>query len=473
MVNYYLAIDIGASSGRMILGFIDNQKIKIEEVHRFENKLTKVDDSLCWDYTKLFDEIIKGLRRCQELNKIPTYIGIDTWAVDFVLLDESGSLTSPMVSYRDDRTIDIDLEVELVISSKDLYERTGIQKQMFNTIYQLMAIKQKDAPALENAVNMLMVPDYFNYLLTGIAVAEYTNATSTNLVSKETRDWDRDLIRSLEIPETIFPNIMKPGTVLGDLKPEIVQAIGFNAEVVLPPTHDTASAILSVPSHEKDFVYLSSGTWSLLGTEIRQPIVSSRARELNFTNEGGYDGKLCFLKNIMGMWLIQSIRKELTLKMNRDISYNELADLAAVNRIDSTIDCNDARFFAPNSMLSEIETYLKETSQDLPQSIGEFAYMIYNSLAISYAKTIVELESLTGKRSDKLYVVGGGSQVELVNRLTAEKTGCTVYAGPIEATALGNLGAQMMASGELKDVSAFRDLIAQSFSIKTYQGGKV
>lgn len=470
MSNYYLAIDIGASSGRHILGSIENGEIQIEEIHRFENKLHQEDGYLCWDYSVLFDEILEGLRKAKTMGKVPSYIGIDTWAVDFVLLDGEDGLTTPMISYRDNRTKGLDEAVNRRISYRELYQRTGIQKQIFNSIYQLIAAKRDFETALDDAEAFLMVPDYFNYLLTGIQSVEYTNATSTGIVSIAENTWDDLLLEELGIPRRLFGEISEPGTILGPLQDEIVERIGYSAQVVLPATHDTASAIMAVPSLDENDVYISSGTWSLFGTETKTPIVTEEAFRLNFTNEGGYGNRICFLKNIMGMWLLQSIRRELEERDKTDYGFDQLAKLAMESSIESVIDCSDARYFAPESMIAEILSYLDETDQRKPATVGELAYIIYHSLALSYAKTLRELESITQLKYEKIYIVGGGAQAELLNQLTADKTKCTIFAGPVEATALGNLGVQMIASGELKDTLEFRKLIAKSFEIKVYKG---
>ncbi|MBR6395407.1 MAG: rhamnulokinase, partial [Lachnospiraceae bacterium] len=304
--KYYLAVDIGASSGRHILGCVENGKIKYEEVYRFENGPVKRNGHMCWEMDRLFNEIVNGMKACKGLGKIPVSMGIDTWGVDFVLLDKEDNIIGDTVCYRDERTAGIDSEVYKIIPEDKLYARTGIQKQIFNTIYQLMAIKEKEPENLAKAESFLMVPDYFNFLLTGVKKQEYTNATTGQLVDTNTKQWDRQLIKRLGLPAGIFKELSMPGTFVGRLLPEIQKRVGYDLDVILPGTHDTASAVLAVPMEKGDSVYISSGTWSLMGIERSEADCSERARECNFTNEGGYEGRFRFLKNIMGLWMIQS-----------------------------------------------------------------------------------------------------------------------------------------------------------------------
>ena len=311
MERYYLAIDIGASSGRHILGHVENGKILLEEVFRFDNRQIHQNGHDCWDMDNLWSGILNGLKACKKAGKIPEAVGIDTWAVDCVLLDADGNLIGDAVAYRDSRTDGADKIVESVISPAELYARTGIQKQMFNTIYQLTALRREHPEQLEKAASLLMIPDYFHFLLTGVKKQEYTNATSTNLVNARAKTWDTDIIRKLGFPEKLFGELSMPGTVVGELTPEIQKQIGFNATVILPATHDTGSAFLAVPAKDDNAVYLSSGTWSLLGVENSEPVTTEDSRLQNFTNEGGAWYRFRYLKNIMGLWMIQSIRREL------------------------------------------------------------------------------------------------------------------------------------------------------------------
>ena len=309
MAEYYLAVDIGASSGRHILGHVEDGKILLEEVYRFENGMEKKDGHLCWNVPHLFHEIKEGLKACRVAGKVPKSMGIDTWAVDYVLLDEADNVIGNTYGYRDGRTKGMDEEVYAIIPETELYARTGIQKQMFNTIYQLMAVKKQEPENMEKAVQLLMLPDYFHFLLTGNKLSEYTNATSTQLVSPETKQWDYELIERLGYKSSIFRPLHMPGTVVGSFTKEVEEEVGFSCEVVLPATHDTASAVISVPALTKDFLYISSGTWSLMGIENDHAICSEESRKRNFTNEGGYEYRFRYLKNIMGLWMIQNLRR--------------------------------------------------------------------------------------------------------------------------------------------------------------------
>lgn len=466
MAQYYLAIDIGASSGRHILGCLENGQIKLDEIHRFSNGMTQKDGRLIWDVEHLFEEIKTGMKKCAELGKIPFSVGIDTWAVDFVLLDAKGKRISDAVAYRDSRTEGMDEKVYECIPEAELYVRTGIQKQKFNTIYQLMALNCQEPELLIQAERMLLIPDYFHYLLTGKKVAEYTNASTTQLVSPQTKQWDMNLIGMLGYPEKIFPEIAVPGTCLGELTEAIQKEIGFNCNVVLPGTHDTASAVVAVPAgKDEDTLYISSGTWSLMGTELLEADCSKEACCRNFTNEGGYDYRFRFLKNIMGLWMIQSVKKEI----GENLSFGEICENAAKENIASRVDCNDDRFLAPQNMTKEVQEACRESGQQIPEGIAQVASVIYNSLADCYKECCEEIESLTGKRYDKIRIVGGGSNAEYLNELTAKASGKAVYAGPVEATAIGNLCAQMIAAGELNDLEDARTCVGQSFEIRQYQ----
>lgn len=465
MTTYYLAIDIGASSGRHILGHLENGKMVLEEIHRFSNGNVEKDGELTWDVDTLFAEVIAGMKKCKELGKIPVSVGIDTWAVDFVLLDENNQRIGNAVGYRDSGTTGMDEEVYRTIPLDELYARTGIQKQIFNTIYQLMAWKKRKPELFAKAKNMLMIPDYLHFLLSGVKATEYTNATTTQLVSPETKDWDFELIEKLGYPGKIFQKLVLPGTCLGGLTKEVKKLVGYDCNVVVPATHDTASAVIAVPAkEEKDFVYISSGTWSLMGTELTKADCSSESCACNLTNEGGYDYRFRYLKNIMGLWMIQSVKKEI----GQEKSFGEICEMAAECDIESLVDANDARFLAPQNMTEEIEKACQKTGQKVPETLAEVASVIYRSLAHCYGKTIKEIEQLTGKKFNGIHIVGGGSNAEYLNELTAKATGLTVYAGPTEATAIGNLSAQMIANGELKDLWDARSCIYDSFEIKVY-----
>lgn len=462
---YYLAIDIGASSGRHMLGHVENGQMILEEIHRFPNGMKEVDGEKVWDIDALFQEVVNGMKKCKELGKIPVSVGIDTWAVDFVLLDENDKRLGNAVAYRDSRTKGMDEVVYQKVSPDDLYATTGIQKQMFNSIYQLMALKVKRPEILEQAETFLMIPDYLNFLLSGVKAQEYTNATTTQLVNPATRDWDKERMELLGFPAKIFLPISEPGSTVGNLKKEIADEVGFDCKVVLPATHDTGSAVVAVPSNDKDVLYISSGTWSLMGTELTKANCGKSAMLHNFTNEGGYNKTYRFLKNIMGLWMIQSVKKEI----GEGLSFGEICDAAAKCTITSIVDANDDRFLAPDNMTKEVQKACEESGQQVPQGVDEVAAVIYNSLAVCYAKTLEELEEQSGCTYKNIHIVGGGANADYLNRLTAKYTGRTVITGPTEATAIGNLAVQMIAAGEVAGLSEARSLIYRSFEIKQYK----
>ena len=476
MGKYYLAIDIGASSGRHILGHLENGKMILEEIHRFPNGNIEKDGDLTWDIEGLFKEILTGMKKCKEAGKIPVSVGIDTWAVDIVLLDENDKRIGNAVGYRDNGTKGMDIKVYESIPEDELYARTGIQKQIFNTIYQLMSWKINKPEMYAKAKTMLMVPDYLHFLLSGVKATEYTNATTTQLVSPITKNWDLELIETLNYSPYLFQKVVLPGTCLGNLTEEVQREAGFDCKVVVPATHDTGSAVMAVPIQKKgnniqeqvtneNVLYISSGTWSLMGTELLEANCNPDSKTCNLTNEGGYDYRFRYLKNIMGLWMIQSIKKEI----GQGYSFSEICEMASNTDIPSIVDANDNRFLAPKNMTEEIKKACEESGQSVPKDLAEVAAVIYNSLAQCYGKTIEEIETLTGKCFDGIHIVGGGSNAEYLNELTAKVIGRTVYAGPTEATAIGNLSAQMIADGQLQDLVDARNCIFESFDIKVYQ----
>jgi rhamnulokinase len=465
-MNYYLAIDIGASSGRHILGSVENGKIKLEEIYRFENGISKIGNEYCWNIEQLFKDIKAGIKKCKEIGKIPTSIGIDTWAVDFVLLDENDEMLGNAVSYRDDRTEGMMEEAFKVIPKDMMYLYTGIQFQRFNTVYQLLSIKKSNPEMLEKAKTFLMVPDYLNFLLTGKKANEYTNASSTQLVNSFDRTWDTKMLEELGINKEIFQEIKLPKTSLGNLREELVDEFGFDMEVILPATHDTGSAFISSVCNDSDSIYLSSGTWSLIGVENRFPICVPQAMDYNFTNEGGIDYRYRFLKNIMGLWVIQEVRRNLDNKY----SFAELVDLARDHMdFSSIVDVDDDRFLKPDNMIEEIKKYCVETNQKAPEEVGEIALCVFNSLAHCYKKAVSNLEEIFEKEFKRINIFGGGCQNNLLNELVAKITEKEVLAGPVEATAIGNIVAQLISKNEFKDLSEARQAIKESFDIKVFK----
>ncbi len=450
----HLAIDIGASSGRHILGEVRDGKLQLQEVYRFENNLKTVDGHKIWNTENLVSQVKAGIKRCAEIGKIPDTVAIDTWAVDYVLLDGDGKELLPVYNYRDSRTESAVPDVEAVIPQDELYRLTGIQKQNFNTIYQLWCDKQSGK--LNRARTFLMIPEYLSYKLTGVAANEYTNASTTGMVNAATRSWDDSIISRLGYPKILFGKLNQPGTLLGSFSQEMQDYAGFNAQVVFAPSHDTASAVVASPLEENG-LYLSSGTWSLLGMENHEAITSERARQANFTNEGGMEYRYRFLKNYMGMWLFQNIRRNLS----KTYSYDDMMFMAEDSKYEKTFNVNDPRLVAPDNMIDAIQQVLGES---LP--LGDLLNSTYHSLAASYREAVEEIESITGKQAAAVHIVGGGCQDKYLNALTANYTGKPVTAGPVEATATGNLVAQLVYSGECADVDEARKLIRKSFSIQ-------
>lgn len=471
MGQYFLAVDIGASSGRHILGKAEDGKIALEEIYRFPNGMKNLDGTLCWDVEELWGHMVQGLKECGRLGKIPAAMGIDTWAVDYVLLDGEDKVTGKTVGYRDGRTQGMDEEVGRLVSPEELYGRTGIQKQIFNTIYQFMAVKKENPEYLEQAQTMLMIPDYLHYRLTGNKCQEYTNATTTQLVSPETKAWDYDLIERLGYPKKWFGDLSMPGTLVGELSEAVEKEVGFSCQVVLPGTHDTASAVAAVPSNEEDVLYISSGTWSLMGTERLEADCSETSREHNFTNEGGYAYRFRYLKNIMGLWMIQSVKKELA-RAGEDYSFAQLCQMAEEESIKSLVDCNDDCFLAPDSMTQAVKDFCGRSGQQVPETAAQLAAVIYRSLADCYKKTKAELEQATGKIYRQIHIVGGGANADFLNQLTADAAGCPVLAGPVEATAIGNLAVQMIRAGVYGSLKEAREGIFNSFEIRRFEPRK-
>ncbi len=465
MSKYFLAIDIGASSGRHILGSMENGKIVLEEVYRFWNGMDNLDGNLCWDVDRLFGEILTGMKKCKEIGKIPVSVGIDTWGVDFVLLDKEDKILGKATGYRDHRTEGMDEEVYKLISEDELYARTGIQKAIYNTIYQLMAVKKHHPEQLKAAEALLMIPDYFHYKLSGKKVQEYSEATTSQLVNPHTRDWDYELMDILGFPKEIFQKIHMPGTAIGSLTEEVKAEVGYDCQVVLPPTHDTACAVMAIPSNEEDTCYISSGTWSLMGVECNEPDCSPKSKEANFTNEGGYNGKITYLANIMGLWMIQSVKNQLA----PDMSYGELCEQASREKTETLVDCQDDSFLSPDDMVEAVRDYCRKTNQQVPKTLPEIASVIYNSLAKCYGEKLEEIQKLTGIKYNRINIIGGGSNAVYLNQLTAKYTGAAIHAGPGEATAIGNILAQMLQDGVVTRLQEARRCVADSFPVEIYE----
>lgn len=463
-MTYHIAVDIGASSGRLVLGQLVDGRLQLAELHRFSNGFTEQDGSCFWDMDYLLDEIIKGLHQAKLRGIHECTLGIDTWAVDYVLLDAEGKRMNEVYAYRDRRTDGVMEEVAKQLPPHKVYAKTGIQQLPFNTLYQLYAHDQEE---LKAADQILLVPDYLYYRLGGRKMNEATNASTTQLLNLATRDFDAELLGFLGLRREQFAPLTEPGEELGFLSAELVEQYDLpECRLICVATHDTASAVLGVPAQkDRSSAYLSSGTWSLLGVELDHPLNDSRAMAANYTNEWGAYGTYRFLKNIMGLWLIQEVRR---LDGER-YSFAELAEQAAdCAAFRSLIPCNHPRFLKPGDMIQEIRQACLESGQPVPQTPGELARCIFDSLALSYRSYLAELEDLTGERTYVLQIVGGGANNRLLCQLTADVTGREVLAGPTESTALGNLAVQMIEAGRMADIHDARQIIGQSFSIQSY-----
>ncbi|MBO7178379.1 MAG: rhamnulokinase [Clostridia bacterium] len=458
-MRYHLAIDIGASSGRHILGHLEDGKVILEEIYRFENSLELYNDSSVWNVEKLFSHILDGLKTAKTLGKIPSSVAIDTWGVDYVLLDADGKEISPCVSYRDCRTAGVPLDVYKQIDKLSLFEKTGIQNHEYNTLFQLLC--DNKTGKLAKAKSFLMMPEYFSYKLTGIQKHEYTICSTSNILNAKTKDWDNEIINVLGLSKDLFTSISSPSSLVGEFTKDVANYVGYNAKVLFAPSHDTASAVLSCPISTSS-VFISSGTWSLVGTENDVPITDEKALLSGLSNEGGFDGKYRILKNIMGMWLFQSIKKELGGKY----SYDELMSLAMKSAYTKTFDPTSPALLNPNSMINAV----KELLGDVTLSLGDVLNSIYLSLAHSYNATVKEIENLTNKVVNEIVIVGGGSKDEYLNKLTAKITGKKVVAGPTECTALGNILSQVYYYDDSLSIKDLRSIVKTTFgsTIKHY-----
>lgn len=465
----YLAIDIGASSGRHIAAWLEDGRILTREVYRFPNGAEMKDGHLCWDIEALEAHVIAGLSAARAQGFTPVSIGIDTWAVDFVLLDPQGQRLGSAVAYRDSRTAGMDALLEESLPFPFHFGLCGIAQQPFNTVYQMMAVLQEHPEYADEAADFLLMPEYLAYILTGRKAHEWTNLSTTALCNAATGTWSETILTAAGLPETWFRTpIRQPGRTLGRLRPEIAAQIGYDAQVVLVATHDTGSAYMAVPAKDDGAAFLSSGTWSLLGAELPAPITSQAALDAGFTNEGGYGHTTRFLKNIMGMWMLQCLHKE----TGAAHTFAEMAQMAAHSAYPAYVDTADNRFLAPESMLAEVKAALQEAGAPEPASLGDILRAVTMGLAVCYRDSIREMSAITGKAFTSVNIVGGGSQNVVLNQMTADVTGLPVYAGPTEGTALGNIAAQMIADGVFSDLAAFRAALPGSFEIKEYRPKK-
>lgn len=467
MGAYALAIDLGASSGRHILGHIEDGKIVLREIDRFSNNMVKCNNHSCWDMEALLAHIRNGLAKCAALGMRPQTLGIDTWGVDYSLISPDGQCLCDAVTYRDTRTEGMPERLDQSVSSGELYSRTGIARQSYNTVYQLMAELAAHPELYQNSGKLLFTPCYLSYRLTGIAQNEYTIASTSGLLNAESRTWDVAVLQAACIPASMLGGVpVTPGTRLGPLLPEIAGVLGASCDVILPASHDTASAYLAVPTDGDNAATLSSGTWSLLGMELNAPLLTEEARRAGFTNEGGYGGKYTVLRNIMGLWILQCIRHE----WGERYTFAQMSEMAVCGaRFTATFDAANERFLAPQSMTGEIEAALRDAGAPLPQNEQELLYCVHHSLALCYRDAVRNLASLTGKSIRTLHIVGGGCQNRTLNQLTANATGLRVLAGPLEATALGNIVAQWIATGEISGIAQARAMIKNSFNPEVFR----
>ncbi len=462
----FLAIDLGAGSGRAILGTLDDDRISLKELHRFPNPGVRVLDTLRWDVLALFDELKNGLRKAAD--KKPASVGVDTWGVDFALLDRTGDLVGNPYHYRDGRTNGVMAKTLERVSREEIFDQTGLQFMEINSLFQLLSMQ--GTPALDSADALLLMPDLFHYWLTGEKACEFTDASTTQFYDPRKRDWARPLFDKLGLPTRILQPVIEPGTQLGPLRKSVAEECGVTGmTVVAPPSHDTASAVVAVPAEAGDWAFLSSGTWSLLGAETQQPYVTPAALEKNFTNEGGYAGTTRLLKNICGMWLLEECRREWAVT-GADVDYEDIIGAASVAEpFRSVIDVNDPVFVAPGGMPERIADWCERTGQPRPETPAQFARTIFESLALKYRFVLADLAEITGGAARTLHIVGGGSRNDLLNQYAADACGMPVIAGPVEATAVGNVLVQAISLGRLSGLEQAREVVRRSFQPKRYE----
>lgn len=466
---YNLAFDFGASSGRLMLSTYDGEKLELEEIHRFNNEPIKMTGRYFWDLPGIFREMKKGLRKVGK-RKIPiSGIAIDTWGVDYGLIDKDGFLISNPVSYRDARTSEVTEEIHDKVSFKEFYHRMGIQFMELNTVYQIYHDVTRRPEMMKLVDSLLFMPDLFGYLLSGSKYSEYSIASTSQLMDAKKKDWADDIIEKLGLPRKIFKDIVAPGTVVGYLLEDIQQETGLGrVPIIATGGHDTASAVGASPLTSSESAYLSCGTWSLLGVELEDPILNEEAYELNFTNEGGVEGKIRFLKNITGLWILQQLKKRWS-EENPDLGYPDIIKAAKeAGEVAFSIDPDDERFNAPLDMVKEVVQYCIEKGQGEPTTMGEIAMAAYNGITSKYAEHIKGLEQLTHRTIDVLHMVGGGIQDKFLCNLTSEKTGKKVIAGPIEASVTGNILMQLKALGHVENIEDCRRIVRHSFELEEY-----
>ena len=464
-----LAFDFGASSGRAILGIFDGEKIELQEVHRFSNDPVKINGTVYWDVQRLFFEIKQGILKAKEAGGFDS-IGIDTWGVDFGLLRKDGTLIENPVHYRDARNDGMVEKATKYMSKERMYDITGIQFMDFNTIFQLLSLKENRPYILEEADKLLFMPDLLNYMLSGVKSTEFSIATTSQMVDLKTNNWSEEILDTFGIDKNLLTDIAPTGAVIGQLSDEICEELGVTkADIVSVAAHDTQSAITATPCEYDDFAFISCGTWSLFGTEVKEPIINEASKKLNVTNEGGYDYTTAFLKNICGLWLIQESRRQ-WIREGKEYSYAELEKLALECEPFNCFIDPDAPEFAPMGNLPRrVKEYCEKTGQYVPQTVGEIIRCIYESLALKYRYTFDGIKECTGKDYDRIHVMGGGTKDKLLLQMTAQSCNVNVYGGPIEATALGNVAIQLMSTGAIKDIKEARKIIAKGENLKLYE----
>lgn len=472
----YLAVDLGASSGRVLAGRFDGRRLELSEVHRFPNGPVPAGGHLYWDLLRLWSDVQQGLRAgAQSYGDDVASVGVDTWGVDFALLGRNDELLGNPYHYRDPHLSGILEHAFQIVSREEIFAETGLQFMEINTLYQLLTIRRANSVLLESAEALLMIPDVFHWLLTGEKANEFTDATTTQFINPVTRDWARDLLNRFELPDQILQEIVQPGTNLGSLRPEVASATGLgSASVVVPGTHDTASAVMAVPatgavSQQPDWCYISSGTWSLMGAEVAEPIINETCRALNFTNEGGVGGTIRLLKNITGLWLVQECRRVWSRK-GTDYNWDQLTAMAdRAEPLQGLINPDDAAFTAPEDMPAAIQQFCRERGQPVPESEGAVVRCALESLAMRYRMALESLEQLTGGDIRTIHIVGGGTQNQQLCQMTANACNRVVLAGPIEATAIGNVMIQALSAGDIGSVAEARAVIADSFPMSRFE----
>ena len=465
----YLSIDFGANSGRVIVGYFQSDELVLDEVHRFQNRSVKMGNHLYWDFLYLFEEMKTGMKLAAQKGYSIKSIGIDTWGVDFGLIDKDGNLLGNPVSYRDNRTSGLTKELFTQINEALHYRETGIQVMEINTLYQLYSMVKNDSAILKVADKLLFMPDLFSYFLTGVANNEYCIASTSELLDVHKKEWSKSLIKHLDLPSHLFGEIIQPGTVRGKLKPEIVEETGLSSEtdVIAVASHDTASAVLAIPSDKKQITFISSGTWSLIGAVVDEPIVTEKARLAQYTNEGGFES-IRFLRNITGLWILQSLMKEWGDK-GESLSYDVILQEAAAANIETIIDVDDASFINPMNMQQAIVDYCSKHKLYEPINRGEYVRCVLESLAAKYLEAFKNLQELLPETITELHVIGGGSQNELLNQLTANRLGIPVVAGPVEATAIGNIFIQGLTNNEFGSLLEMKTILKKCISTKVFK----